>query len=95
MPLFKAGWGGPAWGGSSTFPVSILFLPGEFSTPEQNVEYDVIELPYHGETLSMLIAAPFEKSVPLWALASIIDAQLVADWKRNMTMAARLLVLPK
>ncbi|XP_077169019.1 plasminogen activator inhibitor 1 [Paroedura picta] len=69
------------------------FCYGEFSTPAQ-VGYDVIELPYQGETLSMFIAAPFENA-PLSALAAALDAQLVAEWKSNLLCATRLLVLPK
>ncbi|XP_053117721.1 plasminogen activator inhibitor 1 [Hemicordylus capensis] len=70
------------------------FNYGEFSTPEQ-VEYDVIELPYQGEALSMFVAAPFEREAPLATLSALLSAQLVADWKSNMTGAARLLVLPR
>ncbi|XP_015270345.1 PREDICTED: plasminogen activator inhibitor 1 [Gekko japonicus] len=69
------------------------FCYGEFSTPEQ-VEYDVLELPYHGETVSMFIAAPFENT-PLSALTAALNAQLVAEWKNNLLCATRLLVLPK
>ncbi|KAL8176950.1 UNVERIFIED_CONTAM: Plasminogen activator inhibitor 1 [Gekko kuhli] len=69
------------------------FCYGEFSTPEQ-VEYDVLELPYHGETVSMFIAAPFENT-PLSALTAVLSAQLVAEWKNNLLCATRLLVLPK
>lgn len=80
-------------------PRGLTLLPflscsGEFSTPEQ-VGYDVIELPYQGGALSMLVAAPFEIDTPLSALTSILNAQLVADWKSNMTLVTRLLVLPK
>ncbi|XP_062840164.1 plasminogen activator inhibitor 1-like isoform X1 [Anolis carolinensis] len=70
------------------------FNYGEFSTPE-HMEYDVIELPYQGETLSMLIAAPFEVDAPLSALTAILSAHLVDQWKSNMTRVTRLLVLPK
>ncbi|XP_074839044.1 plasminogen activator inhibitor 1 [Carettochelys insculpta] len=70
------------------------FEYGEFSTP-QGVEYDVLELPYHGDTLSMLIAAPFRRDVPLAALRRGLDTRLVAEWKSNMTRVPRLLVLPK
>ncbi|XP_054850996.1 plasminogen activator inhibitor 1 [Eublepharis macularius] len=66
---------------------------GEFSTPEQ-VEYDVLEVPYQGEALSMLIAAPFENA-PLSALTAVLSAHLVAEWKSNLLCATRLLVLPK
>lgn len=66
----------------------------EFSTPDGHY-YDILELPYHGNTLSMFIAAPYEKEVPLSALTSILDAQLISQWKGNMTRLTRLLVLPK
>lgn len=36
----------------------------EFTTPDGHY-YDILELPYHGNTLSMFIAAPYEKQVPL------------------------------
>ncbi|XP_027701987.1 plasminogen activator inhibitor 1 [Vombatus ursinus] len=66
----------------------------EFLTPSGHY-YDIVELPYHGDTLSMFIAAPYEKEVPLSALTSILDAQLISQWKGNMTKLPRLLVLPK
>ncbi|XP_069341843.1 plasminogen activator inhibitor 1 [Eulemur rufifrons] len=66
----------------------------EFSTPDGHY-YDILELPYHGDTLSMFIAAPYEKEVPLSALINILDAQLISQWKGNMTRLPRLLVLPK
>ncbi|KAJ6654911.1 hypothetical protein lerEdw1_006382 [Lerista edwardsae] len=70
------------------------FSYGEFSTAA-HMEYDVIELPYQGEMLSMLIAAPYGKDAALSALSASIDARLVADWRSNMTRVTRLLVLPK
>ncbi|XP_054445263.1 plasminogen activator inhibitor 1 [Pteronotus mesoamericanus] len=66
----------------------------EFSTPDGHY-YDILELPYHGDTLSMFIAAPYEKEVPLSALTNVLDAQLISQWKGNMTCLPRLLVLPK
>ncbi|KAF6357526.1 serpin family E member 1 [Rhinolophus ferrumequinum] len=66
----------------------------EFSTPGGHY-YDILELPYHGDTLSMFIAAPYEKEVPLSALTNILDAQLISQWKGNMTCLPRVLVLPK
>ncbi|XP_051851917.1 plasminogen activator inhibitor 1 [Antechinus flavipes] len=66
----------------------------EFLTPSGHY-YDIVELPYHGDTLSMFIAAPYEKEVPLSALTNILDAQLINQWKGNMTKLPRLLVLPK
>ncbi|XP_068130183.1 plasminogen activator inhibitor 1 [Hyperolius riggenbachi] len=66
----------------------------EFETPEGEF-YDVIELPYEGDELSMLIAAPYEKHVPLSAITDILTAELVNQWKATMQKATRLLVLPK
>ncbi|XP_044282733.1 plasminogen activator inhibitor 1 [Varanus komodoensis] len=70
------------------------FSYGEFSTPNQ-VEYDVVELPYQGETLSMLIATPFKMGTPLSALTAFLDSELVAEWKSGMMQVTRLLALPK
>uniref|UniRef100_UPI00398F0073 plasminogen activator inhibitor 1 n=1 Tax=Pristiophorus japonicus TaxID=55135 RepID=UPI00398F0073 len=66
----------------------------EFVTPT-GLDYDVIELPYHGETLSMYIVAPYQKTVPLSALTDIITAALVNEWKDNLETVKRQLVLPK
>ncbi|XP_002941247.2 plasminogen activator inhibitor 1 [Xenopus tropicalis] len=66
----------------------------EFTTPDGDF-YDVIELPYEGEELSMLIAAPYEKNVPLSAITNILTPELIAQWKAQMKKVTRLLVLPK
>ncbi|XP_004482173.2 plasminogen activator inhibitor 1 [Dasypus novemcinctus] len=66
----------------------------EFSTPDGHY-YEIVELPYHGETLSMFIAVPFEKDLPLSALSNVLDAQLISQWEGNMTRLPRLLILPK
>ncbi|XP_037362811.1 plasminogen activator inhibitor 1 [Talpa occidentalis] len=83
----------------STIPVPMMaqtnkFNYTEFTTPDGHY-YDILELPYHGDTISMFIAAPYEKEVPLSALTNILDAQLISHWKGNMTRLPRLLVLPK
>ncbi|XP_069845347.1 plasminogen activator inhibitor 1 [Dipodomys merriami] len=83
----------------STIPVPMMaqmnkFNYTEFTTPDGHI-YDILELPYHGETLSMLIAAPFRKEVPLSTITSILDAQLISQWKAKMLRLPRLLVLPK
>ncbi|XP_038624593.1 plasminogen activator inhibitor 1 [Tachyglossus aculeatus] len=66
----------------------------EFSTSDGNI-YDILEMPYHGDSLSMIVAAPYDKNVPLSALTSILDVQLIDQWKGNMTRLTRLLILPK
>ncbi|KAM4747596.1 plasminogen activator inhibitor 1 [Rhinophrynus dorsalis] len=66
----------------------------EFTTPEGEF-YDVIELPYEGDELSMLIAAPYEKGVPLSTITDILTPELISEWKSSVKKATRLLVLPK
>ncbi|KAM3927073.1 plasminogen activator inhibitor 1 [Leptodactylus fuscus] len=66
----------------------------ELETPE-GVYYDVIELPYEGDEVSMLIAAPYEKGVPLSTITDILTPELITQWKNNMRRSTRLLVLPK
>lgn len=83
----------------STVPVPMMaqtskFNYTEFTTPDGHF-YDVLELPYHGETLSMFIAAPCDKAVPLAALTDTLDAELVRHWRGNMTRLPRLVILPR
>ncbi|KAM4676716.1 plasminogen activator inhibitor 1 [Discoglossus pictus] len=66
----------------------------EFTTPDGEF-YDVIELPYEGDELSMLIAVPYEKRVPLSAITDILTPELISEWKDSMKKGIRLLVLPK
>ncbi|XP_063786232.1 plasminogen activator inhibitor 1 [Pseudophryne corroboree] len=66
----------------------------ECETPEGEF-YDVIELPYEGEEFSMLIAAPYEKGVPLSTITDILTPELIQQWKTSMKRSTRLLVLPK
>ncbi|XP_055487733.1 plasminogen activator inhibitor 1-like [Leucoraja erinacea] len=59
------------------------------------MDYDVIELPYHGETFSMFIVAPYRKTDALSALTDIVSVELVNEWKNSLTLGKRQLVLPK
>lgn len=67
---------------------------GELETPE-GVYYDVIELPYEGDEISMLIAAPYEKGVSLSTITDILTPELITQWKNSMRRSTRLFVLPK
>lgn len=66
----------------------------ELETPE-GVYYDVIELPYEGDEISMLIAAPYEKGVSLSTITDILTPELITQWKNSMRRSTRLFVLPK
>ncbi|XP_004620921.2 plasminogen activator inhibitor 1 [Sorex araneus] len=83
----------------SSFSVPMMAQTNKFNytectTPDGDI-YDIVELPYHGGTISMFIAAPYRKEVPLSAITDILDTELVSQWKGNMTKVVRLLVLPK
>lgn len=43
----------------------------------------------------MLIAAPYEKHLPLSAITNILTPELINQWKASMQKLTRLLVLPK
>ncbi|XP_053314776.1 glia-derived nexin [Spea bombifrons] len=70
-----------------------LFRSGSASTPS-GLWYNVIELPYHGGSLSMLVALPTDESTPLSAIIPHISTKTLQSW---MTMAPKRvqLILPK
>ncbi|NP_001087103.1 serpin peptidase inhibitor, clade E (nexin, plasminogen activator inhibitor type 1), member 2 S homeolog precursor [Xenopus laevis] len=70
-----------------------LFRSGSASTPN-GLWYNVIELPYHGGSISMLVALPTEKSTPLSAIIPHISTKTLQSW---MTMSPKRvqLILPK
>ncbi|KAK1168486.1 neuroserpin-like [Acipenser oxyrinchus oxyrinchus] len=57
------------------------FYYGEFSdgTSEAGGVYQVLEMPYEGEEMSMMIVLP-RQEVPLATLEPIIKAQLIEEW---------------
>ncbi|MGH0191415.1 UNVERIFIED_CONTAM: hypothetical protein FKN15_060752 [Acipenser sinensis] len=57
------------------------FYYGEFSdgTSEAGGVYQVLEIPYEGEEMSMMIVLP-RQEVPLTTLEPIIKAQLIEEW---------------
>lgn len=61
--------------------------PGEFVT-EDGVDYDVIEVPYEGESISMLLVTPFEKDVPLMALNKELSSSRISQWRKEMRKLA-------
>lgn len=75
-----------------------LHLPlvslGSTSTPN-GLWYNFIELPYHGESISMLIALPTESSTPLSAIIPHISTKTIDSWMNTMVPKRMQLVLPK
>lgn len=68
--------------------------PGVATTP-QGLKYRVIELPYHGNTISMLIVVPSDESTPLSQVVPHISTATVQSWTKLMHMRKVRLLLPK
>ncbi|KAK1162484.1 glia-derived nexin-like [Acipenser oxyrinchus oxyrinchus] len=71
-----------------------VFNIGSTSTPD-GLEYTVIELPYHGNSMSMLIALPMEDSTPLSAIIPHISTKTIQSWMERMRQRKVRLVIPK
>lgn len=71
-----------------------LLSSGEFMTPE-GVDYDVIEVPYEGDQLSMLLVSPIEPEVPLSTLIADLTYQKIQQWRRELRSVKRQLAMPR
>lgn len=69
-------------------------LTGEFVTAD-GVDYDVIEVPYEGDLLSMLLVSPFEPEVPLSMLSADLSSQKIRQWRTELRNVRRQLALPR
>ncbi|XP_053485036.1 plasminogen activator inhibitor 1 [Ictalurus furcatus] len=70
------------------------FNYGEFVTKD-GIEYDVIEVPYEGDSLSMLIISSFEWDVPVSALAKELSRNKIQEWRGQFRKVNRELVIPR
>ncbi|XP_040902968.1 glia-derived nexin [Toxotes jaculatrix] len=71
-----------------------VFNIGLASTP-QGLKYRVIELPYRGNTVSMLIVLPSDEDTPLSRVVPHISTATVQSWSKVMRMTKVHLALPK
>ncbi|XP_058521056.1 glia-derived nexin [Ochotona princeps] len=71
-----------------------VFRCGSTSTPN-DLWYNFIELPYHGESISMLIALPTESSTPLSAIIPHISTKTIDSWMGMMVPKRVQVILPK
>ncbi|KAJ8388696.1 hypothetical protein AAFF_G00131050 [Aldrovandia affinis] len=71
-----------------------VFNIAQVSTP-QDTKYKVVELPYHGNTISMLIALPSEEDTPLSAILPYINTATVQSWIKLLNYRKVRLLLPK
>lgn len=72
----------------------LLISLGSTSAPN-DLWYNFIELPYHGESISMLIALPTESSTPLSAIIPHISAKTIDSWMSIMVPKRVQVILPK
>ncbi|KAF7706391.1 hypothetical protein HF521_019645 [Silurus meridionalis] len=70
------------------------FNYGEFVTKD-GIEYDVIEVPYEGDSLSMIIVSSFERDVPLSILTNELSSTIIKDWRMQFRKVTRELVIPR
>ncbi|KAA8593925.1 hypothetical protein FQN60_004759, partial [Etheostoma spectabile] len=72
------------------------FYYGEFSDGSQEAGgvYQVLEMPYEGEDMSMLIVLP-RQEVPLASLEPIIKAPLLEEWANNVKRQKVEVYLPR
>ncbi|XP_073674075.1 glia-derived nexin [Garra rufa] len=71
-----------------------VFNIGQASTPE-GLKYTVIELPYHGNRMSMFIALPSEEATPLSAILPHISTATVQSWTKQLNQRRMRLLIPK
>ncbi|XP_022078081.2 glia-derived nexin [Acanthochromis polyacanthus] len=71
-----------------------VFNIGMATTP-QDLKYRVIELPYHGNTISMLIVLPSDEDTPLSRVIPHISTATVQSWTKLMHMRKIRLLIPK
>ncbi|KAK2831028.1 hypothetical protein Q7C36_016114 [Tachysurus vachellii] len=71
-----------------------VFKIGWANTPD-GVKYRVIELPYHGNHTSMLIAFPSERATPLSMILPHLTTKTVHGWTKLMHHGKIRLLLPK
>ncbi|XP_041840796.1 plasminogen activator inhibitor 1 [Melanotaenia boesemani] len=83
----------------SDVPVHMMRLThnfnyGEFVTAD-GVDYDVIEVPYEGDSLSMLLVSPFEPEVPLSILTAGLSSQMIRQWRLELRNVRKQLAMPR
>ncbi|XP_067851511.1 glia-derived nexin [Heptranchias perlo] len=65
------------------------------ATTPTNVKYYILELPYHGGTISMFVAVPQEMDIPLSAITPHMNVQSIYTWKVIMREKKLDIALPR
>lgn len=61
----------------------------------EGVDYDVIEVPYEGDSLSMLLVSPIEPEVLLSTLIKDLSSQRFQQWRGELRSVKRQLAIPR
>lgn len=61
----------------------------------EGIDYDVIEVPYEGDSLSMLLVSPIEPEVPLSKLSAEVSSQRIHQWRAELRNVKRQLAMPR
>lgn len=67
---------------------------GEFVSSD-GLDYNVLEVPYEGDSLSMFLVQPFESDVPASALTKELSGERIRQWRAELRNVKRQLVLPR
>ncbi|XP_041940296.1 probable serpin E3 isoform X1 [Alosa sapidissima] len=57
--------------------------------------YTVLELPYHGHALSLMLALPSDRKTPLWQLEAELSAHTVESWENSLRRTKMDVFLPR
>ncbi|XP_077400944.1 plasminogen activator inhibitor 1 [Vanacampus margaritifer] len=83
----------------STVPIHMMTLINRFNYGEfvtaNGVDYDVVEVPYESDSLSMLLVSPFEADVPLSVLSDDLSSQRIRQWRAELRSVRRQLTIPR
>ncbi|KAF7209031.1 plasminogen activator inhibitor 1 [Nothobranchius furzeri] len=83
----------------SNLPVRMMKLTDYFNYGEfvssDGVDYDVIEIPYEKDSMSILLVSPFEAEVPLSALIADLSSRRIQQWRSEMRKVRRELMVPR
>ncbi|XP_048398352.1 glia-derived nexin isoform X2 [Stegostoma tigrinum] len=60
-----------------------------------NVKYYILEMPYHGGTISMFVVVPEDYNIPLSTITPHLNVQSIHDWKGILREKKLDIVVPK
>lgn len=61
----------------------------------EGVDYDVIEVPYEGDSLSMLLVSPIEPEVLVSTLIKDLSSHRFQQWRGELRSVKRQLAIPR